>query len=225
MLREVEKQPQWSMAHVVMNPMAVSLLHQHRKMEEIYVVTRGFGRLGLLTPHSKPTGHFEKVAAGSVHRIEPKVPHILENETAGTLEHLVFAFPPFNPKDVHLIKNKTVCGWTHELDLQEEQDCFDGAKILPYSFPDLDISMAFGRVTNDSKKRKKPHFHKRTTEWIYVVEGEGTILIGGEEGSMSHGDWFRIDPREPHAMRSDTPENLVVVCVCSPAFDMNDVYY
>ncbi len=42
-LREVEKQPAWSMAHVVMNPLASSLWHQHEKTAEIYVILRDYG--------------------------------------------------------------------------------------------------------------------------------------------------------------------------------------
>jgi|SRR3989344_344124 len=52
-LREVEKQPQWSMAHVVMNPLAASLLHDHETTTEIYVITKGYGELCLGTPRTQ----------------------------------------------------------------------------------------------------------------------------------------------------------------------------
>lgn len=221
-LREVEKRLAWSMAHVTMNPMATSLLHNHQRMTEIYVITKGYGELGLGIP--KPDGSYRQVAAGSVYEIPPGIPHMLRNKSGGHLEHLVFAFPPFNPADVRLLGKKSLAEDVHPLSLPEVQECFDGAKILSYAFPHLELSIAFGRVINDPARRKQPHYHKRTTEFVFVVEGKGFIELDRARQPVQPGDWIRIDPEIEHALINESPEDMVVVCVCSPAFQIEDIH-
>lgn len=222
-LREVERQPAWSMAHVLMNPMAASLLHNHTRMTEIYVITKGYGELGLDIP--APDGSYRQVTAGSVFEIPAGISHMLRNKSSGHLEHLVFALPPFNPNDVLLIKEKCLDERVRALSLPEVQDCFDGAKILPYSFPHLDLSIAFGWVINDPARRKKPHYHNDAREFVYVVDGKGFIEINRVREPLQSGDWIHIDLETEHAFINESNEDLVVVCVCSPAFQMEDVHY
>ena len=222
-LREVEKQPEWSMAHVVMNPMATSLLHNHQRMTEIYVVTKGYGELGLCIP--EPDGCYHQVVAGSVYEIPVGVPHMLRNKSSGHLEHLVFALPPFDPADVHLLGEKRLPEDIRPVSFPEVQECFDGAKILPYAFPHIGLSIAFGWVINDPARRKRPHYHKKITEFVFVVEGKGFIEINRVREPVQPGDWIRINPETEHALINESPEDMVVVCTCSPAFEMEDVHY
>lgn len=222
-LREVEKQRMWSMAYVIMNPMADSLLHNHQCMTEIYVITKGYGELGLGIP--EPNGSYRQVAAGSTYEIPVGVPHMLRNKSSSHLEHLVFALPPFDPADVHLLGEKFLAEEVHPLFLPEVQDCFDGAKILSYTFPHLDLSIAFGWVINDPARRKQPHYHKKIVEFVFVAEGKGFIEIDRVCQPIQPGDWIRIDPETEHALINELPEDMVVVCTCSPAFQMEDVHY
>lgn len=222
-LREVEKQPKWSMAHVIMNPMAASLLHNHQRMTEIYVITKGYGELGIGTP--EPDGCYHQVVTGSAYEIPVGVPHMLRNKSSGHLEHLVFALPPFDPADVHLLGGKQLAEDVRPLSLPEVQECFDGAKILSYAFPHLDLSIAFGWVINDPARRKEAHYHKKITEFVFVVEGKGFIEVNRVRQQIQSGDWIRIDPETEHALINESPEDMVVVCTCSPAFEMEDVHY
>jgi mannose-6-phosphate isomerase-like protein (cupin superfamily) len=222
-LREVERQPKWSMAHVITNPMATSLLHNHQRMTEIYVITKGYGELGFGVPETD--GCYHQVTAGSAYEIPVGVPHMLRNKSSGHLEHLVFALPPFDPADVNLLDGKRLAEDVRPLSLPEVQECFDGAKILSYAFPRLDLSIAFGWVINDPARRKQPHYHKKITEFVFVVEGKGFIEINRVRQPIQSGDWIRIDPETEHALINESPEDMVVVCTCSPAFEMEDVHY
>ena len=105
------------------------------------------------------------------------------------------------------------------------QECFDGARILSYAFPHLDLSVAFGWVINDPARHKQPHYHKKITEFVFVVEGKGFIEINRVRQPIQPGDWIRIDPETEHALINESPEDMVVVCTCSPAFEMEDVHY
>lgn len=225
-LREVEEQPTWSMAHVIMNPLAASLLHKHERMTELYVITKGYGELGMCIPRLGSSYH--QAAAGSAYKISPGVSHLLKNKSGGYLEHLVFAFPPFDPADVHLLDEQRLADaylCPHLLYLPSPQECFDGAKILSYDFSPLDLSIAFGWVINDPARRKQPHYHKKITEFVFVVEGKGFIEIDQVRQPIQFGDWIRIDPETEHALVNESPEDMVVVCACSPAFQMEDVCY
>jgi mannose-6-phosphate isomerase-like protein (cupin superfamily) len=222
-LREVEKQPRWSTAHVIMNTMAASLLHSHQRMTEIYVITKGYGELGLGAP--EPDGCYHQVVAGSAYEIPVGVPHMLRNKSSGHLEHLVFASPPFDPNDVRLFGEKRLAEDVCPLSLPEVQECFDGARILSYAFPHLGLSIAFGCVINDPARRKQPHYHKKITEFVSIVEGKGFIEIDRARQPIQPGDWILIDPETEHALINESPEDMVVVCACSPAFEMEDVHY
>jgi mannose-6-phosphate isomerase-like protein (cupin superfamily) len=212
------------MAHVIMSPLAQSLLHKHTQMAEIYVITKGYGELRLGGASSVESRY--QVAAGSVIEIPASVPHMLQNKSGGHLEHLVFALPPFDSSDIELIIEEEY--WFRKeqaLSLPKVQDCFDGARILPYSFPHLDLSLAFGWVINDPARRKKPHYHKRTDEFMYVVEGKGFIKINDQRRRIYPGDYISISKETEHGFSNESPEDMVVVCVCSPAFQMEDVNY
>lgn len=208
------------MAHVVMNPGAFSLLHEHRKMAEVYAITRGSGELVV-----GPTSH--RVQAGSVIHIPANTSHQLFNTGATSLEHLVLASPPFDPTDVLVAKRQ---GMRHAISkpvtFPSLVECFDGAKIIPYELPELDLSFAFGWVINDSVRyNKKPHYHKGITEFIFVVEGKGVVEIGNETIPVEAGDWLEVPAGTDHAIRNKEDQYMVALCICSPRFDMADVHY
>lgn len=219
LLREVCRNNLWSMAHVVMNPGAFSLLHKHHRMAEVYAVTRGFGELVV-------GDQSYEVRAGSVIHIPANTPHQFFNISATSLEHLVLAAPPFDPTDVFVAEKQGVRHPTSiPVTLPQVVECFDGAKIIPYELPALDLSFAFGWVINDPARHKKPHYHKLITEFIFVVEGKGAVEIGGDTVSVEAGDWLEIPPGTDHAIRNKDDQYMIALCICSPRFDMTDVHY
>lgn len=222
-LREIEQQPSWSIAHVIMNPLAASLLHCHENMSEIYIVTKGYGELGRGISGEK--GFYSQVTAGSVFEISKGTAHMLKNKGSGHLEHLVLALPPFESSDVLIINDWNLPNLLYPLELPQVQDCFDGAKILAYSFPGLNLSIAFGWAINDPGRKKKPHYHQKATEFVYVADGKGFVEIDGVRYSIKSGDWVTIDPETEHALINESSEDMVVVCICYPHFQMEDVRY
>jgi mannose-6-phosphate isomerase-like protein (cupin superfamily) len=218
MLREIPGTPDaWTMAHVIMNPGAESLLHKHEKMSEVYAITHGNGEL-ICDDEIIP------VQAGNVVLIWPHTSHKLVNTGVTSLEHLVLASPRFDPNDVIMVEDKH-SGVVAPRPLGKPIECFDGALIIPYRFDSIHTSFAIGQVVSDPKRHKRPHYHKTFTEYIYILEGQGAVEINGEPISVARGDWVKIDPGEFHAIRNSDAQHLVALCICNPAFILGDVHF
>jgi mannose-6-phosphate isomerase-like protein (cupin superfamily) len=214
-LREVCRNEHFSSAHVTMSPQAKSLPHHHKLMSEIYVFTRGFGTM-------RSGGLHFPVQPGYVRLVRPHMTHHVVNEGMTNLEHLVLAFPPFDPGDV-IVGEKDQSAEAAPL-LPELRKCFDGAMIMSNSFHRLNTSVAFG-WTAASNPDKRAHYHNKTTEFIYVVEGQGIVQLDGFPSVITAGDWICIRPGVSHALIPTTPQHLVVTCICTPRFDRRDVHY
>lgn len=220
MLREVTRNEKWSLAHVTMNPEAESLLHVHKKMTEIYVVTSGRADLFV------GSGPALKVRAGNVIVIDPGRAHKTVNTGLGTFQHFVLANPPFDPGDVNLLSDlKVEESRRPELPLPPFVECFDGARIIAHSLPDLSVSHAFGFVINDPARHKPVHYHKKITEYVFVVEGKGIFSDGNPIRRIEAGDWIEIPPGQRHALLNYGDQHMVVLCTCTPAFDKDDVFW
>ena len=133
--------------------------------------------------------------------------------------------PPFDPADVVIIESHGIRRHGVPFVFPPVVECFDGAKIMPYELQELDPSFAFGWVINDPSRRKSPHYHKRVTEYIFIVEGRGTIEIDGEIVPIESGDWVEIPPESAHVICNKEDQYMVALCICSPRFDMTDVFY
>ncbi|MGC9327075.1 MAG: cupin domain-containing protein [Candidatus Hinthialibacter sp.] len=68
----------------------------------------------------------------------------------------------------------------------------------------------------DSKK----HFHKKTTEIYYILEGNGFLEIGGDTIELKPGTTILIHPNTPHRGYGDFKTIVVPI----PAFDPEDEF-
>lgn len=65
------------------------------------------------------------------------------------------------------------------------------------------------------------HYHKDATEFYYILEGQGTLEVGGDELELSPGLMVRIDPGTVHRGRGDFKALIVGV----PAWDPEDEHF
>ena len=68
-----------------------------------------------------------------------------------------------------------------------------------------------GRSTGGPTNR-----HERSDQWLYVVSGEGTAVVEGQEHALTAGDLVVIEPGETHEIRNPGDEDLVTVNVYAP---------
>jgi len=67
-----------------------------------------------------------------------------------------------------------------------------------------------------------PHFHRETEEIYYVLEGSGTMTVGGEARTVSAGDAIMIPINSIHSLSNTGIETMRIVLVCGPAFSRSD---
>ena len=81
-------------------------------------------------------------------------------------------------------RERSTCGWRDRLISREDQAL--GPAAWAHA---VDIEGA------------RPHYHKRSTELYYVLEGDGVVLLDGEEHPVRKGSLVHIPPGVVHGAR------------------------
>lgn len=68
------------------------------------------------------------------------------------------------------------------------------------------------------KKEVPPHYHENHTEHVYVIEGNGIMLLNDEIFRIKPGDIIVLPPGTIHAVEQTGETPLKVVSVQSPEF-------
>lgn len=67
-----------------------------------------------------------------------------------------------------------------------------------------------------------PHYHVRTEEIYYILEGSGRMQIGQESRPVGPGDAIAIPPGAVHTIRNTGGGPLRFLCCCAPAYEHED---
>lgn len=67
----------------------------------------------------------------------------------------------------------------------------------------------------------KPHYHKRSTELYYVLEGDGSIFLDGERSDLTKGSLVHIPPNVVHRAKG----RMRVLVVGIPDIADDDIFY
>lgn len=63
---------------------------------------------------------------------------------------------------------------------------------------------------------QKVHAHEGSDKVYYVLEGTGHFVIGDEERDLSRGNAVIARAGDPHGVRNETGENLVLLVTMAP---------
>ncbi len=66
------------------------------------------------------------------------------------------------------------------------------------------------------------HYHRASEELYLVSEGQGRLLIDGEERIIDRGDCALIPPGARHKVFNVGATPLRILCACSPAYSDED---
>lgn len=67
-----------------------------------------------------------------------------------------------------------------------------------------------------------PHYHPRTEEIYYILEGQGRMQIDDEVEAIAPGDAIAIPPGARHQITNTGPGVLKFLCCCAPAYEHDD---
>jgi mannose-6-phosphate isomerase-like protein (cupin superfamily) len=79
---------------------------------------------------------------------------------------------------------------------------------------------AAGEVHHVEIQDAKMHYHERTDEFYYVIDGQGTMTLDGEQIELHRGVVVYI----PRGVRHKARGNLTVLTVCIPRGVLSDVH-
>ena len=73
--------------------------------------------------------------------------------------------------------------------------------------------------------RSLEHYHRRSEEAYYVLQGQAHLTVGDETRLVGAGDTIVILPGARHKIVNASPEELVMIVVCAPAWRAEDSIY
>lgn len=68
----------------------------------------------------------------------------------------------------------------------------------------------------------KEHYHPKTEEIYYILQGQGRMKMPNEERLVGPLDAIAIPPGIPHKIWNVGSTPLVLLCMCAPAYEHND---
>jgi mannose-6-phosphate isomerase-like protein (cupin superfamily) len=99
-------------------------------------------------------------------------------------------------------RERSTCGWRDRLISREDRDVAAWAHTV-------DIDGA------------RPHYHRRTTELYYVVEGEGAVVLDGVAHPVRRGSLVHIPPGVVHGAQG----RMRVLVVGIPDIADDDLFF
>jgi mannose-6-phosphate isomerase-like protein (cupin superfamily) len=81
-------------------------------------------------------------------------------------------------------------------------------------------SLAEARVAPG--QRTAPHYHPKSGEIYYILEGAGRVTIDGDSRDVYPGDAIAIPPGAIHTITNTTSSTLRFLCCCAPAYEDTD---
>ncbi len=67
-----------------------------------------------------------------------------------------------------------------------------------------------------------PHYHERTEEIYYILQGAGQMRLGEESRNVAAGDAVAIPPGAVHQIANTGSGTLKFLCCCAPAYEHDD---
>lgn len=101
-------------------------------------------------------------------------------------------------------RERSTCGWRDRLISRE-----DAA---------LDVAAWAHTVDIDGSRE---HYHKRTTELYYVLEGGGSVMLDGVEHPVRKGSMLHIPPGVVHGAKG----KMRILVVGIPDIDDSDLFF
>ena len=67
-----------------------------------------------------------------------------------------------------------------------------------------------------------PHYHLKTEEIYFILEGQALMEVGNEVEPVGPGDAIAIPPRTHHRITNSGSGTLRFLCCCAPGYEHDD---
>ena len=108
----------------------------------------------------------------------------------------------------------------HSIAAAEPFTTTDGSTIRELHHTD-EQSLAEARLEPGQATRR--HYHARTEEIYFLLEGDGEIEIDGETRAVAPGNAILIPAGARHQIQAQT--SLRFLCCCAPPYSHDDTYF
>jgi mannose-6-phosphate isomerase-like protein (cupin superfamily) len=85
-------------------------------------------------------------------------------------------------------------------------------------------SQSLAEATLAPGQATERHYHVRSEEFYFVVEGEGEIEVGGDRAHVAPGDAILIPAGAWHRIEAGEDE-LRFLCCCAPPYSHEDTFF
>ena len=104
----------------------------------------------------------------------------------------------------------------HKLDAKTGATLDNGCRFVeclpPGPLGDVDVT----HITVPANSRTAPHRHRKSTCFVFVVDGSGFVRLDGRRERVALNDFVLIEPRTVHAFEANG-EPLTLLSVHSPS--------
>jgi mannose-6-phosphate isomerase-like protein (cupin superfamily) len=96
----------------------------------------------------------------------------------------------------------------------------DGSTIRELHHTD---EQSLAEATLEPGQSTERHYHARTEEIYFLLEGEAEMEVDGDRRHVAPGDAVLIPAGARHQIRAETP--LRFLCCCAPPYSHDDTYF
>ncbi|MEO0452840.1 MAG: cupin domain-containing protein [Verrucomicrobiota bacterium] len=83
-------------------------------------------------------------------------------------------------------------------------------------------NQSLAEATVSPGQSTQPHYHPKSEEIYYILQGKGIMTIESEQREVLPGDAIAILPGKKHRIENHGTVLLVFLCACSPAYEHED---
>ena len=114
-----------------------------------------------------------------------------------------------------------------QLSQQQSFTTKDGSQIRSI----LDLTNApvkqqsLAEATLQAQSSTDRHYHRKSEELYFILEGEGVMELDGSTKPIGPGDAILIPPNAWHQITASNTSQLRFLCCCSPPYSHEDTYF
>jgi mannose-6-phosphate isomerase-like protein (cupin superfamily) len=84
---------------------------------------------------------------------------------------------------------------------------------------------SLAEATLEPDEATQRHYHARTEEIYFILEGSGRMEVDGDARTVRPGDAVLIPPGARHRLENTGGSELRILCCCAPPYSHGDTFF